>query len=168
MGKQVRLLTLVFAALLAAQGSAFAADLSAPYLPLTFGNRWAYQFNTTSTENAAVGLPAVVNTVTVMPLAYSDGQVEYYTNDANGIRLHRLDAPATSIPFCNGIVASESDVYSPPLQVVPATVTLGQSYASNGSKNSGRVEGVARQCVLISCSHAVKTLKVPPPIGRGR
>ena len=116
MGKPVRLLTLVFAALLAAQGSAFAI-LSGPYLPLTLGNSWIYQLNGAGSQTTTAYASPSINGITVVRMGSSDGQDEYYSNDVNGIRLYRLDAPAQSIP-CG--FSSESDVYSPPLQFVPA------------------------------------------------
>ena len=66
-----------------------AAITSAEYLPLADGNVWTYSVDGFSTLTVTV-LPGtkLINAVWTKELQQSDGQVDYFTSDTNGIRQH--------------------------------------------------------------------------------
>lgn len=99
---------------------------SADYFPLLTGDRWVNQVG---------GDPGVTSTTTVLPgtvwingvatkareeLGPDGRAVDYMTNDANGIRLHKVDVNGDTITF------------SPPLRLSYASATLGQEILSSG------------------------------------
>lgn len=121
-------LTLLF---LAAHADA-AGIPTATYLPLQDGNSWTYEQEGggTSTETVLPGTVDVNGTPTKM-LQTSDGSQTFLTNDASGIRQHRLRDPEF---FIEGLGTFDATVtFSPPLTFVPATATLGQTVDSNGT-----------------------------------
>ncbi|MGW8229151.1 MAG: hypothetical protein ACWGOW_09630, partial [Gammaproteobacteria bacterium] len=68
-------------------------DSSAVYLPLADGNSWTYRVTGTDgiyNETMTV-LPGttVINGVATKAVQYSDGDIDYFTSDTNGIRYHR-------------------------------------------------------------------------------
>lgn len=100
------------------------------YFPLAFGNSWVVRQNGVN-GTMTVGGNLVVNGVTTSGISDSlDGAIEYLTNDALGLRLHRIYSPPTFIDGCGNV--AETDTYSPPLTIVPAIATIGQSTYSNG------------------------------------
>jgi hypothetical protein len=104
----------------------------ADYFPLLPGAQWLM----TRTANGAPetftlsATPGSVNGITTALLVSSDGDVEHYTNDGNGLRLHRQTGPLTG--------GDSGDlVFVPPIQVVPASISAA------GQSSSGQVTALA-------------------------
>ena len=104
---------------------------AAPYFPLTLGISKVMRRNGVVEPASTITDTLVVNNVTTVGIPdASDGSITYFTNNALGIRLHRVYTPPTLIDGC-GTVA-ETDTYGPPALLMPATVSVGQTVNSNG------------------------------------
>ncbi len=98
-----------------------------PFFPLQTGYRWTYREtgNPSATVTSTV-LPGtfVVNGVAtraVESIEPFETSVSYYTNDANGIRLHRQ------------VSGGDTITYSPPLLIANATESIGNETAGDGT-----------------------------------
>lgn len=107
---------------------------TAVYFPLVQGYGWVTNRNGSPYATSTVSTSQIVNGVTTTGITDTavDGELtSFYTNDANGLRLHRLFTPATDIPGC-GIVA-ETDTLNTPMVLLPASGTIGQSVTTSGT-----------------------------------
>ncbi len=121
-----RLLSAVFVSLVisvAAEAEA-AAITSAEYLPLADGNVWTYSVDDLATLSVTV-LPGMklINGVWTKELQQSDGQVDYFTSDTNGIRQHGEFDPTPP---------SGSVIFSPPIVLVKAMTDLSDVVNTSG------------------------------------
>ena len=133
MTKPLRLLLILAAALSAltpsfAAFSAVAQVFSAvEYFPLQSGNQWTYQLNgnatLTETDTVLDGT-VLVNGVATKAVQVSDGAIEYYTNDSNGLRLHRAFEPP--MDFGDGVLRSATLTFSPPLQIAATQMRIAE------------------------------------------
>lgn len=102
----------------AALGAVQAED----YFPLHPGNHYTYIVNGSVLERETVASYTVdVNGVSTRPILSSTGDAAYYTNDADGIRIHRQDVSG------GGVL-----LLSPPLTISTAQVDIGQTFTTNG------------------------------------
>ena len=92
----------------------------AEFLPLQAGNKWTYRENALTNHTVTV-LPGttIINGTATRALSDSDGTASYYTNDSNGIRLHR----ETTV---------ENETLSPPWLMVGPVAALGQTFSGSG------------------------------------
>ncbi len=104
---------------------------AAQYFPLVVGSSWVTSTNGGTRFTTTVTGTQVVNGILTTGITdASNGSISYYTNDAFGVRLHRVYAPATFIEGC-GTVA-ETDTFNTPLPIIPANGTIGQTINSTG------------------------------------
>ena len=97
--------------------------IAADYFPLQSGNSWTYRVNSFSTETFRVSS----GTVTINGIATKEirstttNSAFYYTNDNNGIRLHReiLDGDAVTV--------------NPPWRFTDAVASIGERFNSSGT-----------------------------------
>jgi len=92
------------------------------YFPLQTGNSWTY-LNNGSTHNTLTVLSgtANVNGLATKQLRNSYGDLTYYSNDANGLRLHK-EADA-----------SDSATYNPPIKHTHSKINIGDTIPSSGT-----------------------------------
>jgi len=112
--------------LLLSQGSVAlgGAMTTAEYFPLGNGNSWTYSVTGTQgvfTHSVRV-LPGttIINGVATIAKEHSDGEIEYFTNDANGIRLHRESDPEITLTMV------------PPIVFARATMNITETVHSTG------------------------------------
>jgi len=103
----------------------------AKYFPLTPGNSWTYLINKSSDISVVVleGKETVQGIETSV-LQYSDGSRDYYTNDSEGIRLHRQFAPNVFIEGAG--VVDLTLTFIPPLKYADAVMQSGSTVISRG------------------------------------
>ena len=116
------------------QGSAVLGEtyISAEYFPLADGNSWTYQVTGTfGTYNETMTvLPGTtnINGVATKAIQYSDGDVDYFTSDENGIRYHGTrDAnppPIVTLTFVPPLVLAEGAMRIPDIINSAGTVWL--------------------------------------------
>ena len=107
------------------------------YFPLQSGNEWTFQKNGNASlaeTNTVLNGAVLVNGVATKALQDSDGLVEYYTNDSNGVRLHRQFEPG--VDFGDGVPRDATVTYSPPLQLAAAQTSVGDTISGNGTATS--------------------------------
>lgn len=106
-------------------GMAFAFE-TAPYFPLGIGDSWTYRVDGgPSTLTYAVSGTTSFNGRTVKILSSQpDGGDEYYTNDANGIRLHGGAFDLEGI--------SATITMNPPVMLAAANATIGVTASTRG------------------------------------
>lgn len=94
----------------------------AEFLPLQTGNKWTYRENSLANLTVTV-LPGttIINGTATRVLSNSDGTASYYTNDSNGIRLHRETTDE-----------NESITLNPPWQMVGPIAAIGQTFSGSG------------------------------------
>jgi len=94
----------------------------AEFLPLQTGNYWEYRNNSFINDIVTV-LPGsvVINGTATKVLSNSDGTASYYSNDSNGIRLHREITGE-----------NETITLNPPWLMVGPTATIGQTFSGSG------------------------------------
>jgi hypothetical protein len=121
--------------ILAAALSAFAVSIAAmpaaaqvsdarEFFPLDDGNEWTYLKNgSTSTTEVVVPGTVFINGAATKRVQSSDGSVSYYTNDANGVRLHRQFEPG--VDFGDGNLRNFTVTYRPPLQFAARQASVG-------------------------------------------
>ena len=115
------------------------------YFPLYYGTRWEYTVNGYLNDTAKVLSKSFnVNGVMTKIIKHKAGLKEYYTNDSNGIMLHRLYQPDVSIPNIGTVDFSLT--FIPPIQIVGGMVNIGETFQSNGiiKTNSLPTVGVMR------------------------
>jgi len=92
------------------------------YFPLSSGNSWTYRENRASSYTHTVLNGTVnINGIATKLVQDSDGLLSYYTNDANGIRLHK----ETDV---DGFI-----VYSPPMKYTHSQINVGDVIHSSGT-----------------------------------
>lgn len=105
----------------------FPSVVASEYFPLRSGDQWVYELDDTPGVNSVVTVLAgttSVNGVATTGLQTQDPPgttVAYFTNDGNGIRLHRqLDDGDTL-------------TYNPPIRIASAAASFGQTLTTSGS-----------------------------------
>ena len=108
------------------------ATKASEYFPLQSGSEWTYLLdgNTNHTETV-LGGTVMVNGVATKVVQDSNGLESYYTNDANGFRLHRQLEPG--VDFGDGVPRDFTVTYSPPLQFLAAQTHVGDEFSGNGN-----------------------------------
>ncbi len=104
------------------------------YFPLQSGNEWTFQKNgnaTVTETDTVLNGTVLVYGVATKALQDSDGLVQYYTNDSNGVRLHREFAPPMDLG--DGVLRSATLTFSPPLQLAAAQTSVGDTISGNGT-----------------------------------
>lgn len=115
---------LLLGALLFISAPVWSAFPTADYFPLPDGASWNYIDSDSFPYSAWVVSGTVnINGVPTKELADSEDNSFYYTNDANGLRLHRL-----GIPF-----ASSTVTFKPPIRMVNAAANIGDRLQSSGT-----------------------------------
>lgn len=105
------------------------------YMPHTAGNQWSYVNNKSATMTQTMESSVTLsNGLVVIPWTSVDssqsGQtVAYTTIDENGWRKHQDYASSVYVSGYGN--TSSTIVFSPPLSVMPANVTVGSTYTSN-------------------------------------
>ena len=123
---------LVWIGVLAAWSLADAQEITPPdYFPMLPGTVWTHLQNgvitfTTRVLNKTVAIKGVETVV----FRDSQGMKEYYSNDGEGIRLHRQFAPNVFIQGLGRVNLSVTFV--PPLLMSESTAQIGQSFTSSG------------------------------------
>src|SRR5438876_6996241 len=95
----------------------WASFTSAEYFPLQSGNTWTYSSSVTGssfTQTVLEGATIINGTPTKARQNLASGQTEYYTSDANGIRLHRRFTP--NLPTTGGALVDVEVTFNPPIQ----------------------------------------------------
>ncbi len=105
--------------------------IATQYLPLAPGNSWVMRRSGVEGTATITGTQVVNGAPTTGLSDALDGSIAYFTNDASGVRQHRTYFPPGFIAGC-GTVA-ETDTYSPPVTIIPASFTVGQMVYSNGT-----------------------------------
>ena len=101
------------------------SDVASEYFPLDAGNYWTFQFDnrpegTTDTTTVLPGTAQVAGVPTKV-LQYEGGSIEYYTSDAEGIKLHQYQAgfdPVTRL--------------DPPAVIANSTINIPEAILSEG------------------------------------
>ena len=108
------------------------AVTSVPYFPLQPGTRWRYLINGKSNQKVEVLHESKIIRGNQTAVLYypKDGSKEYYTNDARGIRLHRIFVPNVYIPGLGSVDISET--FIPPMKLAEGLVEIGESCGSKG------------------------------------
>ncbi|MEY2631969.1 MAG: hypothetical protein RIR00_623, partial [Pseudomonadota bacterium] len=103
------------------------------HFPLATGNYWQFvnQSNNAVTASVSVQSPVSLNGNQAFPLQHNDGSIVYFTNDANGLRIHGQYVP-------NGVQVGNSSytysvVFDPPMLLQPASAKFAtvQSFSGN-------------------------------------
>ena len=101
------------------------------YFPIKPGNQWSYLENLTRVVNHTVLSGSVlINGIDTVPVSSSDDILTYYTNDENGIRIHRQ--LEKGVDFGDGILRDFTLTYMPPMQFVEAHVSVGDESSGTG------------------------------------
>jgi hypothetical protein len=96
---------------------------AAEHFPIHPGNRWTYLVNgTTLITETVVNSIVSVNGIPTRPITSSMGDATFYTNDANGLRMHRFD-------YSSG----ESFVLSPPALMLAPQFWVGEVFNASGT-----------------------------------
>jgi len=135
---------------------------SGPYYPLSSANSWTYLLNGTSSESVQVLAGTVeVNGVDTKVLEHSDGYRQYFTNDHNGIRLHREYDPALYVEGVGTLQATAT--FSPPLVFAMPVMAVGQQVTSSGTVQFGfsSLGAVDLNYNATSTAEAMETVIVP-------
>lgn len=104
--------------------SAWSSEIAAPFFPLHPGHQLTYRENNTATDTATtLNGTTLIEGIATTAVQESDGFTAYYTNDANGIRLHRQVDPVDNL----------SATYAPPIVFANATMDVGQTVNSSGT-----------------------------------
>lgn len=142
-----------------AQPAAPAGFSSVDYFPLLSGDQWV---------NQVEGNPGVTSTTTVLPgtvpvngvatkAREEQGpygrSVDYMTNDADGIRLHKVDVNGDTITF------------SPPIRLGDASATLGQEIVSGGVASLYLPGYGSYVLAYTSAAEGVGVVTVAAPVG---
>ena len=105
--------------LLAAATASFGADVGG-FMPLTDNASWSYLVNGAPRSVTVQPGTTVVNGVETKRLLFSNGSANYFTNDAQGVRLHRMDY-------------GEIDIFAPPFVNAAANSRQGDYLMQSGS-----------------------------------
>ena len=126
------------------------------YFPLNSGNSWAYEINGTGSVNLAVA-PGVtqINGIDTKLIQSTDGSRNYFTNDSNGIRLHRQYDPAPPI---------STVTFQPPIRLADTQSILGVPLTTCGTA-SGNIGGSPFSMSYCSYSTIQGLEKVTLPAG---
>ena len=114
-----------------AQGSIVLGEtfISAEYFPLASGNSWTYQvtgaFGTYNETMTVLPGTTNINGIATKAVQYSDGDVDYFTSDVNGIRYHR-NRDASPPPLM-------TVTFVPPLVVTQGTMRIPEIINSSGT-----------------------------------
>jgi hypothetical protein len=105
--------------------NSWAAFDSAPYFPIHTGDSWTYleDGSVSNTTTVLPGTTLINGTATKAVVESADGFAAYYTNDANGIRLHRQVDPV------HGITVT----FVPPVVLATAVSDIGQTANTSGT-----------------------------------
>ena len=104
---------------------AWASFSSQPFFPIESGNFWTYRVDDGSSFTTTV-LPGTTNVNGILTKVLQDsdgGLINYFTNDSNGIRLHRQFDPGF------GLTAT----FSPPIKFANTDTDIGQTVNSSGT-----------------------------------
>ena len=105
---------------------------TARYFPLQSGAFWTYSVDGSCCFTTTV-LPGTtnINGVETKALQDTDGFTQYFTNDGNGLRLHRQVDPGSGIVY----------TFNPPILLADVVINIGQTVSSSGTAqtNSGSV-----------------------------
>jgi hypothetical protein len=131
----VKCLVLVAASFLATNPvTATTVFTASEYFPLRSGNQWKYLKNSTATTTEVVldGVVFVNGVATKVLRSSGDGSVvsSNYTNDANGVRLHRQFQE--NIDFGDGVPRNLVVDYSPPVVFSSALANVGNQISGSG------------------------------------
>ena len=125
---------------LLSQGSIVLGEtyISAEYFPLAEGNSWTYQVTDTfGTYNETVTvLPGTtnINGVATKAIQYSDGVVDYYTSDENGIRFHGgrdANPPPITLTFAPPLVLADGTMRIP--EIINSSGTVWLTHETEGT-----------------------------------
>ena len=118
-----RAVLLLLGTLLLVSEPIWSAFPSADYFPLPDGAYWNYIDDDSFPYSTwVVSGTVTINGVPTKELADSNGDDFYFSNDANGIRLHRLGVP----------IASSTATFRPPIPMANATANIGDRLNSSG------------------------------------
>ena len=107
------------------------AEVTGDYFPLATGSSWTVRKNGTGSFIRSVTGPVVFNGNAAVGISFSeDGEVDYYSNDAFGIRLHGGFIPSTENP-CN-FVSAATLTYLTPGVFANASMNVGETVTSSG------------------------------------
>ncbi len=129
------------------------AKSAVDYSPLYSGNSWTYLIDgvTYDTETVLDSTIVVNGIFTKQVLTLSDGSLEFYTNDVNGLRAHQL------------ILDSDILVFSPPVKLLHAEFNMGDTIINNSttSLNIPEYGVVSADVTLTTKVLAAETVTVP-------
>lgn len=134
------------------------------YFPLHSGVEWTYQRNGGATVSVTVRSGTIlVNGVVTKALETSEGSISYFTNDSNGLRLHREFEPDED--FGTGVPRNFTATYSPPLQFAAAQMSLGDTSSGNGTVTAD-IAGFGTFSLDYTFSSTIETLEdISVPLG---
>jgi hypothetical protein len=103
------------------------------YFPLAVGNSRVIRRDGVVGAATTITEARILDSVVAFGMLDAfDGSIAYFSNDGLfGAKLHRTFFPPSDIPGC-GMVA-ETDSYSPPVPIIPPTITIGQTISSGGT-----------------------------------
>lgn len=112
--------------------SAYLTGSSGEYFPLAAGTSWTYkqegQPDLTYTVQAQTEL---INGVQTRTILHSDGYRQYFTNDSNGIRLHRENDPDVYVEGAG--LQQMTFTFTPPMIYAKSVMNLGETIQSTGT-----------------------------------
>ena len=124
-------MSIAVCAFVAGQAGDVLAFSALPYFPLNVGTSWTYREGnathvvTVAGEASINGYPAKVVQQT------SPSLITIYSNDANGIQMHRQEDRSLILP--NGSPSQSVITFSPPVKHANANIELGQAVVSSGT-----------------------------------
>ncbi len=92
--------------------------------PMHTGVQWEYQYSRGSYITSVLDQKHSVNGIQTTAISHSNGNLQYYTNDDKGLRLHKLASP--------GNLGTNTIVFNSPIQLIERNVIVGGSFVSYG------------------------------------
>ena len=100
------------------------------YFPLHSGNQWTYSHveggGATEISTVLEGT-FTVNGVPTVAVQSDSGNIRYYTNDSQGLRLHRIDVYDPDFDVTDPVT------FIPPMRLAGTTLTVGETVTTNGT-----------------------------------
>jgi hypothetical protein len=137
---------------------------AAELFPAEAGDTWTYQHNVRKKLTITVlEEKKWINGIETRVFRDSHNSKEYYTADADGLRLHGTFTPSVAIP--GGGRANMSVTFDPPLRLTNGVIEPGQTVASAGMVRSNPLPRVGTIEAAYSAVFTVDVLEVSTPAG---
>jgi len=125
------------------------------YFPLAQGSEWQYLANGLYPFSCQIPFSFLVvnHAKTQSLICQGDGSKQNYSNDAQGIRLHRIFYPKLQIPRLGARKATL--IANPPIVMSEANALIGQSFYTDGEFRAS-IAGLGIASIPFSATHTVQ------------